>query len=159
MKCCSLMMSSFLLPPHHQPNCVSSPMPTSRQCPQCQHTNKPIDDFTIKSERSTPHRGACSAPQLHSHPSYPRNAARQCQLTPALRLRGFSVGFGDIPAHGLHTPGFLRNPYPYPYPWARVRVFCDTGTGSPGKPQGYPCQSLTDQKDTRAGSTAARLYQ
>src|ERR1700678_2981300 len=30
-----------------------------------------------------------------------------------------------------------------PYPGTRVRVFWGTGTGSPGKPQGYPCQSLT----------------
>src|SRR6202522_2316917 len=29
-----------------------------------------------------------------------------------------------------------------PYPGTRVRVFWGTGTGSPGKPQGYPCQSL-----------------
>ena len=29
-----------------------------------------------------------------------------------------------------------------PYPWVRVRVSWGWGTGSPGKPQGYPCQSL-----------------
>jgi len=29
-----------------------------------------------------------------------------------------------------------------PYPCVRVRVFWGTGAGSPGKPQGYPCQSL-----------------
>src|SRR5271168_2333146 len=29
-----------------------------------------------------------------------------------------------------------------PYPGTRVRVFWGTGTGSPGKPQGYPCQAL-----------------
>ena len=39
---------------------------------------------------------------------------RRCQLTPALPLRGFLVGFGGILAHGLHTPGFLENPYPSP---------------------------------------------
>ena len=31
-----------------------------------------------------------------------------------------------------------------PYPCVRVRVFWGTGAGSPGKPQGYPCQSLGD---------------
>ena len=30
------------------------------------------------------------------------------------------------------------------YPWAQVWVFWGTGAGSPGKPQGYPCQSLHD---------------
>ena len=30
-----------------------------------------------------------------------------------------------------------------PYPWERVRVCPGKGTGSPGKPQGYPRQSLT----------------
>jgi hypothetical protein len=134
MKCCSLMMFSFLLPPHHQPNCFSSPMPTSRQCPQRQHTNKPIDDFTIKSERSTPHRGACSAPQLHSHSSYPRNAARQCQLTPALRLRGFSVFrlvLETYPHTGCIPPGFcetrtrtrtLGHGYGFSAIWVRVAL-------------------------------------
>jgi len=29
------------------------------------------------------------------------------------------------------------------YPCVRVRVFWGTGAGSPGKPQGYPCQSLS----------------
>src|ERR1700684_4117706 len=29
-----------------------------------------------------------------------------------------------------------------PYPWERVRVCTGKGTGSPGKPQGYPRQSL-----------------
>ena len=29
-----------------------------------------------------------------------------------------------------------------PYPCIRVQVFWGTGAGSPGKPQGYPCQSL-----------------
>ena len=53
----------------------------------------------------------------------------------------FLSRFWGIPAHGLHTPGFWQNPYPYP--WARVRVFWGTGAGSPGKPQGYPCQSLS----------------
>ena len=28
------------------------------------------------------------------------------------------------------------------HPWAWVWVFLGTGAGSPGKPQGYPCQSL-----------------
>ena len=32
--------------------------------------------------------------------------------------------------------------YPYPYPNVWVRVSWGRGTGSPGKPQGYPCQSL-----------------
>ena len=63
MKCCLLTMSSSLLPPHHQPYCVSSPMATSLQCPQ--RANEPIGDSTIK--RSVPHRGACSAPQLLSN--------------------------------------------------------------------------------------------
>jgi len=40
--------------------------------------------------------------------------AQRCQLTPALLLRGLSIGFGSIPTHGLHTPGFLQNSYPYP---------------------------------------------
>jgi hypothetical protein len=48
----------------------------------------------------------------------PRNAARRCQLTPALLLRGFSFDFGDQ----IH---------------ARVGFWGETGAGSPGKPQGY----------------------
>jgi hypothetical protein len=36
-----------------------------------------------------------------------------------------------------------RNPHRQnPYPNARVQVSWGRGTGSPGKPQGYPCQSL-----------------
>ena len=36
-----------------------------------------------------------------------------------------------------------RNPYPpKPIPAVRVQVSWGWGTGSPGKPQGYPCQSL-----------------
>jgi hypothetical protein len=38
--------------------------------------------------------------------SKPRNAARWCQLTPALLLQGFSVGFGGIPMHGQVPQGF-----------------------------------------------------
>jgi len=55
-------------------------------------------------------------------------------------------GLEAYPHTGCIPPGFgktrthtRRNPYP----WARVRVFWGTGAGSPGKPQGYPCQSLT----------------
>ena len=43
-------------------------------------------------------------------------------------------------------PGFLKPPTRTcrnPYPWVRVRVDTGRGTGSAGKPQGYPCQSLT----------------
>ena len=43
---------------------------------------------------------------------------------------------------GCIPPGFLQNPYLYLYPWAQVQVFWGTGVGSPGKPQGYLCQSL-----------------
>jgi hypothetical protein len=71
----------------------------------------------------------------------PRNAARRCQLTPALLLRGFSIGFGDILARGLQYPRVLAKPTRTrrnPYPWARVLGFWSTGTGSPGKLQGYP---------------------
>jgi len=57
--------------------------------------------------------------------------ARQCQWTPALLLRGFSVGFGGIPAQGLYTPGFWQNPYPYP----SKPVPLGTGTGF----LGYGC--------------------
>ena len=36
-----------------------------------------------------------------------------------------------------------HDPYPLnPYPRVRVQVSWGTGMGSPGKPQGYPCQSL-----------------
>jgi hypothetical protein len=48
-------------------------------------------------------------------------------------------GFGKTRTHTRRNP----------YPWARVRVFWGTGAGSPGKPQGYPCQSLLSS-DRRA---------
>jgi hypothetical protein len=47
--------------------------------------------------------------------------------------------------HGLHTAGFLQNPYPYlskPIPLGTGMGFLGYGCGSPGKPQGYLCQSL-----------------
>ena len=49
------------------------------------------------------------------------------------------------------NPRNPQNPYPNPpkpVPLVRVRVFAGRGTGSPGKPQGYPWQSLvTDEED------------
>jgi len=57
--------------------------------------------------------------------------ARQCQLTHALLLWGFSLRFGGIPTHGLYTPGFWQNPYPYP----SKPVPLGTGTGF----LGYGC--------------------
>jgi len=53
--------------------------------------------------------------------------ARRCQLTPALLLRGFSVAFGGIPMHGLHTPGFSdctrtrRNPSGHAYVFSGIQ--------------------------------------
>ena len=50
----------------------------------------------------------CTTATKYLHPSYPCNAAWQCHLTPALQLQGFLVGFGDVPTHGLCTPGFCK---------------------------------------------------
>src|SRR6202522_2113393 len=49
-----------------------------------------------------------------------------------------------------------------PYPGTQVRVFWGTGTGSPGKPQGYPCQSLevTEYRDWwKADSKACTIVE
>ena len=46
--------------------------------------------------------------------------------------------------HWCGTYWKTRDPYPLnPYPRVQVRVSWGTGTGSPGKPQGYPWQSLS----------------
>ena len=52
--------------------------------------NKPHRRRSATTAASWGHQGACSAPRLpFTQPSYPRKAARQCQLTLALRLQGF----------------------------------------------------------------------
>jgi hypothetical protein len=51
---------------------------------------------------------------------------------------------GGVPVHGLEYPRDLKNPVlleTLTYLWARIQVFWGMGTGSPGKPQGYPRQS------------------
>ena len=106
--------------------------------------NKPHRRCSAMTAALWGHQGACSAPQLpFTQPSYPRKAARQCQSTLALRLRGFwrhtRTQVGVPPGFCKTCTHTRRNPYP----WAWVRGFWGTGAGSRGKPQGYPCQSLT----------------
>jgi hypothetical protein len=84
-------------------------------------------------------------PNLMPLNSNPRNAAWGCQLTPALLLRGFSVGFGGIPMHESGYAQVFEKPLPAPVepiPMARVRFFAGTGTGSPEILQSCPCRSL-----------------
>jgi len=87
--------------------------------------------------------------------------ARRCQLTPALLLQGFSVAFGGIPMHGLHTPGFsncthtCRNPYP----WARIRVFWDTVVRKPFSLSNTQSIHLHYMHDRRWPSSRGKLCQ
>src|SRR5258708_29865278 len=55
------------------------------------------------------------------------------------------LGLEAYPHTGCIPPGFGKtrtHTHRNPYPWAQVWVFWGTGAGSPGKPQGYLCQSL-----------------
>ena len=42
----------------------------------------------------------------------------------------------------LYPPEPMTLPAKNPYPWVWVQVFAGTGMGSPGIPQGYPCQTI-----------------
>jgi len=86
------------------------------------HQQKPIQTTSTSPSTTSSinchvveHWGARSAPQLpFPRLSDPRKAARRCQLTLTLPLRGSLVISGGIPVRGLGYPWVFVNPQPVP---------------------------------------------
>ena len=69
---------------------------------------------------------------------------RETCITGTLLPR-LKMGFGLVHAmqsNGPHYKFWRHTHARVVHPWAQVWVFWGTGVGSPGKPQGYLCQSL-----------------
>jgi hypothetical protein len=109
-----------ILTPHTLQDDLSWRHVTRRGCTLCPPSPRCLCGYRRRDEESTYRQYVASERgtlAMHNTPPTefkPRNAARRCQLTPALLLRGFSIGFGDILARGLQYPRVLAKPTPAP---------------------------------------------
>ena len=92
---------------------MAEPMKTAEALPNTRDISICISaNFVHKCKHEHEHKyKMCTPPSNIPSTSDPwtRN-----MMDTALLLRGFSVGFGGIPTHRLHTPVFSWNLYPYP---------------------------------------------